>query len=160
MRKIILSLLVISPLVSFAQDSNLSEGYEWMTKNCNDIACVQDNIGLIDGQIAALVAKRLAYVKRGAEIKNHNVLMSKEPGGYTASSAETTGEAKDMGTSPAAARGVFKALDQQSKDYEKKFLKRAPGQPQAQPQAPEQVQVQPQVVEPEPQPLPEPQPQQ
>lgn len=142
MRKFILILLLLSPLISFAEDSNLAEGYEWMTKKCDNLDCVSGNIALIDGQIASLMAKRLAYVRRGAEIKNHSVLIAKEPGGYTSSTQDSMQEAKQMGTSPGAVGDVFKSIEKQSSDYERKFLKPSPQQLQQQ-QLQQQQQVQP-----------------
>ncbi len=134
MRKFLPLLLVMSPLMVFAQ-SDLSGGYEQMTINCEDYECVQNNIQMIDTQIAALVAKRLAYVKRGAEIKNHDVRLPKEPGGYSGS-GQSPETAKAIGGKPGATGNVFKELNKQSDDYEKQFLKKGPrGQtPQERPQ--------------------------
>ena len=135
MRKLLVMLFLLSPAIVFAQDSNLSEGYSVMTQSCEDIDCVQNNIQIIDGQIASLVAKRLAYVKRGAELKNKDVRLPKEPGGYTDTRQDIGVEAKQMGSSPAAAQGVLKAIDQQSNAYEEQFLKKK-GQPGDRPERP------------------------
>lgn len=153
MRRFLPLLLMMSPLVGFAQ-SDLSGGYEAMTGNCETYECVQNNVQMIDTQIAALVAKRLAYVKRGAEIKNHDVRLPKEPGGYHGSgqSAET---AKAIGGSPGATGNVFKELNKQSDDYEKQFLKKSPrGQSQVeQHQRPEPLrQLEPAIPHPQQQP--------
>lgn len=127
MKKVLPLVLIMSPLMALAQ-SNLYGGYETMTQNCEDYECVQNNIQMIDTQIAALVAKRMAYVKRGAEIKNHDVRLPKEPGGWSGS-GQAPETAKEIGGAPGATGNVFKALNKQSDEYEKQFLKK-PGQPQ------------------------------
>lgn len=139
MRKFLPLLLIMSPIMGFAQ-SDLSGGYEQMTINCEDYECVQNNIQMIDTQIAALVAKRLAYVKRGAEIKNHDVRLPKEPGGYSGS-GQSPETAKAIGGSPGATGNVFKELNKQSDEYEKQFLKK--GGPQGQSQQQQQQHYQP-----------------
>ncbi len=118
-------LVAMFPLVSYSQGSSVTEGYEWLSQQCKDLRCVEDNINMIDGQIASLVAKRLAYVKRGAEIKNTNVLAPKEPG-YGDAAKRATETAEQLGTSKGSVGSVFDAIEQQSNDYEKKYLNPIP----------------------------------
>lgn len=122
MRKFFLILLVTFPIVVCAQTSNLSQGYDFLAKQCNDLDCIQANMDMIDGQIAALISKRLAFVKRGAEIKNTNVLAPKTVG-YGNISERAGEQAKAMGSSASTLGGVFDAIQKQSEDYEKQYLK-------------------------------------
>ena len=124
-------LLLVLPGVAIAQlqpnlmpNSNLSQGYDSLATQCKDLQCVADNLDLIDQQIGALVAKRLAYVKRGADLKNTNVLAPKAPGaGYGNAVEQATAQAKGMGTSKGAVGSVFESIQKQSNEYEKKYLK-------------------------------------
>lgn len=124
MRNFLVILLALCPIVAFAQTSNLSQGYDFLAKQCNDLDCIQANMDMIDGQIAALITKRLAFVKRGAEIKNTNVLAPKTVG-YGNISERAGDQAKAMGTSASTMGGVFDAIQKQSEDYEKQYLKSA-----------------------------------
>ena len=107
----------------------MSEGYDWLTTQCKDLDCISDNLDMIDKQIATLVAKRLAFVKRGAELKNTNVLAPKTPG-YGNTTQEASDQAGQMGTSKKVVGGVFDAIQKQSDAYEKKYLKAPPQQNQ------------------------------
>lgn len=124
MRYFFLALIILFPIVTFAQTSNISEGYDFLAKQCNDLDCIQGNLDMIDSQIAALVTKRLAFVKRGAQIKNTNVLAPKTAG-YGNLSERAGEQAKAMGVSSGALGGIFDALQKQSEDYEKQYLKSA-----------------------------------
>ncbi len=118
-------LFVLVPILATAQtSSNLAEGYDYLATQCKDLQCVSDNLELIDQQIGALVAKRLAYVKRGADLKNHNVLAPKEAGaGYGNSVQRATSQAAEMGASKGAVGSVFESIQKQSNEYEQKYLK-------------------------------------
>lgn len=129
--------IALFPLVTFSQDSNITEGYEWLSQQCKDLQCIEDNLGNIDAQIATLVAKRLAFVKRGAEIKNGNVLAPKTPG-YGDVTKRATEQAEEIGTSKGSVGSVFETLNKQSNEYEKKYLKAPPQAPTEAP-APEAV---------------------
>jgi chorismate mutase len=129
MRKFSLLILSLLPLVTLAQNSNMSEGYDWLTTQCKDLDCISDNLDMIDKQIATLVAKRLAFVKRGAELKNTNVLAPKTPG-YGSTTQDARDQAGQMGTSKKVVGGVFDAIQKQSDAYEKKYLKVPPQQNQ------------------------------
>lgn len=120
-------LLVLLPIMATAQtSSNLSEGYDYLATQCKDLQCVSDNLELIDQQIGALVAKRLAYVKRGATLKNNNVLAPKGVGaGYGNSVQRATNQAVEMGASKGAVGSVFDSIQKQSNEYEQKYLKSA-----------------------------------
>lgn len=122
MRKFFLALIILFPIFTFAQTSNISEGYDFLAKQCNDLDCIQGNIDMIDAQIATLVTKRLAFVRRGAQIKNTNVLAPKTVG-YGNLSQRAGDQAKAMGTSAGTLSGVFDAIQKQSEDYEKQYLK-------------------------------------
>jgi chorismate mutase len=129
MRKFSLLIFLLLPLATLAQTSNMSEGYDFLTTQCKELGCIEDNLDMIDKQIATLVAKRLAFIKRGAEIKNTNVLAPKTPG-YGNTTQEASDQAGQMGTSKKVVGGVFDAIQKQSDAYEKKYLKAAPQQNQ------------------------------
>jgi len=117
------TLLLLLPTLATAQGSNLSEGYDNLATQCKEIQCIADNLELIDQQIGALVAKRLAYVKRGAELKNTNVLAPKEAGaGYGNTVEKATAQATEMGASKGAVGSVFESIQKQSNEYEQKYL--------------------------------------
>jgi chorismate mutase len=118
------TLLLLLPTLATAQGSNLSEGYDYLATQCKEIQCIADNLELIDQQIGALIAKRLAYVKRGAELKNTNVLVPKEAGaGYGNTVEKATAQATEMGASKGAVGSVFESIQKQSNEYEQKYLK-------------------------------------
>ena len=75
MRRFLVVCLVLSCSIVQAGQGNLTEGYGYLADRCKDLGCVQQNLQMIDGQIAALVAKRLSFVKRAAQIKNNSVLL-------------------------------------------------------------------------------------
>lgn len=122
MRYCILVLLFLFPMFVSAQPSNVAEGYDWLAKQCNDLDCIQANMDMIDSQIASLVTKRLSFIKRGAQIKNTNVLAPKTVG-YGNISQRAGDQAKAMGSSAKTMGGVFDAIQKQSEDYEKQYLK-------------------------------------
>jgi chorismate mutase len=148
-------LLLVLPTVATAQmqpnlspTSNLSQGYDALSTQCQDLQCIADNLDLIDQQIGALIAKRLAYVKRGAYLKNTNVLAPKAAGeGYGNTVQQATSQATGMGASKGAVGSVFESIQKQSNEYEKKYLKPVkqpdssqfsqPSQPSQPSQAPE-----------------------
>src|SRR5579883_1367753 len=56
-------------------DGTALQGYQYIAdRSCKDISCVQQNIKLIDQEIANLLARRLAFVYRGAQLKNSAIV--------------------------------------------------------------------------------------
>lgn len=130
MRKFLVLILLSVSTASYAgiqQQGNLSEGYNYLADRCRDLQCIQDNVAIIDGQIAALVAKRLAFVRRSAELKNSNVLLKNKPGlGSGSAQQEGADRAGYLGYDKKVGGEVFKSLHKMSDDYEKGYLKTAP----------------------------------
>ena len=137
MRKLLVLLLAFACSVSYAtghhqnlsikHQGNLSQGYDHLAKQCRDLQCIQGNLNMIDGQIAALVAKRLAFVRRSAAIKNSNVLLQNKPGlGTTNVGKEGAARAKFLGFDKKVGGSVFKSIHKMSDTYEKEYLKPAP----------------------------------
>lgn len=97
------------------------QGYEYIAnRSCSDMSCVQQNIKLIDSQIADLLARRLAFVKRGAELKNSAVV----PGNVQQNPNiinQVTRQAQAQGYPPEIAQSVFQEIDKQSQAYENRF---------------------------------------
>lgn len=129
MRKILVLMLTLVCSASYGviqQQANLGESYDYLAERCRDLGCIQDNIAIIDGQIAALVAKRLAFVKRSAQIKNNNVLLQKKPG-FGNGNAEQEGAARAgyLGSDKKVGGEVFKSIHKMSDEYEKGYLKSA-----------------------------------
>ena len=117
-------IFLVLPVAATAQTSNLAEGYDYLATQCKELQCISDNLEMIDQQIGALVAKRLAFVKRGAQLKNSNVLAPKAAGsGYGNSIERATSQATEMGTSKGAMGSVFESIQKQSNEYEKKYLR-------------------------------------
>lgn len=122
MRKSILFILLI-PLCSFALVKRpYSEGFEWVAEKCKNVQCVDENLKIIDTQISRLIAKRLAYVKRGAELKARNVRLKNKPIPIEESLPGIQGMAKEQGYNPDAASSIFKEINKQSSEYEQKIL--------------------------------------
>lgn len=97
------------------------QGYEFIAnRSCKDMSCVQQNIKLIDSQIADLLARRLAFAKRGAELKNSAIVSStvqQNPNVIT----QVTRQAQAQGYPPEIAQSVFTEIDKQSQAYENKY---------------------------------------
>lgn len=97
------------------------QGYELIaTRSCKDMSCVQQNIRLIDSQIADLLARRLAFTKRAAQLKNSAVVSDnnqQNPNIIT----QVTRQAQAQGVPPEIAQSVFQEIDKQSQAYEQKF---------------------------------------
>lgn len=96
------------------------DGYEIIARTCKDLSCVKQNIQLIDIQISDLIARRLAFVRRGGELKNSAVVPDNE---HLSANVITnvTRQAQYQGYPPEIAQSVFKELDLQSQAYENKF---------------------------------------
>jgi len=97
------------------------QGYEYIAnRSCKDMSCVQQNIKLIDSQIADLLARRLAFVKRGAQLKSSATVSStvqQNPNVIT----QVTRQAQTQGVPPEVAQAVFSEIDKQSQAYENKY---------------------------------------
>lgn len=97
------------------------QGYELIaTRSCKDMSCVQQNIRLIDSQIADLLARRLAFTKRAAQLKNSAIVSDntqQNPNVIT----QVTRQAQAQGVPPEIAQSVFQEIDKQSQAYEEKF---------------------------------------
>lgn len=102
-------------------DGTAMQGYEYIaTRSCKDMSCVQQNIKVIDSQIADLLARRLAFVKRGAQLKNSAIVaptVQQNPNVIT----QVTRQAQAQGYPPEIAQSVFTEIDRQSQAYENKF---------------------------------------
>lgn len=102
------------------------QGYELIAnRSCKDMSCVQQNIRLIDSQIADLLARRLAFVKRGAELKNSAIVSNNvqhNPNIIT----QVTRQAQAQGYPPEIAQSVFQEIDRQSQAYENKYENMTP----------------------------------
>jgi chorismate mutase len=102
------------------------QGYELIAnRSCKDISCVQQNIKLIDSQIADLLARRLAFAKRAAMLKNSAVVSDSQqqnPNMIT----QVTRQAQAQGIPPEIAQSVFQEIDKQSQTYENKFKNLTP----------------------------------
>lgn len=102
------------------------QGYELIaTRSCKDMSCVQQNIRLIDSQIADLLARRLAFAKRAAQLKNSAVVSDntqQNPNVIT----QVTRQAQAQGVPPEIAQSVFQEIDKQSQAYEEKYQYQTP----------------------------------
>ncbi|MBA2655284.1 MAG: chorismate mutase [Gammaproteobacteria bacterium] len=102
------------------------QGYELIAnRSCKDMSCVQQNIRLIDSQIADLIARRLAFVKRGAALKNSAIVpnnVQQNPNIIT----QVTRQAQAQGYPPEIAQSVFQELDRQSQAFEDKYENQTP----------------------------------
>lgn len=102
------------------------QGYELIARrSCKDMSCVQQNIRLIDSQIGDLLARRLAFVKRAAELKSSAVVSDntqQNPNIIT----QMTRQAQAQGVPPEIAQAIFQEIDRQSQAYESKFHGLAP----------------------------------
>ncbi len=100
---------------------NALAGYEYIAnRSCKDMSCVQQNIRFVDSQIATLLAQRLAYVKRGAQLKNSAIVSDntqQNPGVIL----QVIRQAQAQGIPPEIAQSVFQEIDKQSQAYEQKF---------------------------------------
>lgn len=137
MRKLLVLLLLVSVCsvgyatgqlknLSIKHQGNLSQGYDYLAERCRDLQCIQGNLNMIDGQIAALVARRLAFVRRSAAIKNSNVLLKNKPGlGTTNPAKEGASKASYLGFDEKVGGSVFKSIHKMSDEYEQEYLKPA-----------------------------------
>jgi chorismate mutase len=102
------------------------QGYEYIaTRSCKDLSCIQQNIKLIDSQIADLLARRLAFIKRGAQLKNSSIVsgsVQTDPNVIT----QVIRQAQSQGYEPEIAQSVFKEIDKESKAFESKYQGLAP----------------------------------
>ncbi len=103
-----------------------SQGYDLIARrSCKDMSCVQQNIKVIDSQIADLLARRLAFVKRAAQLKGTAVFSGntqQNPNVIT----QVTRQAQAQGYPPEIAQAVFQEIDKQSHAYENKFAGQIP----------------------------------
>jgi len=118
----IICLLVVVPSFGYQKKGNVYEGYGDIADRCKDLQCVQYNLDMIDGQIASLIAKRNAFVKRSAEIKKHNVLAPKGVQDPEVAAGRAAKTSKAIGA-PAGSDAVFRAIIKQSNEYEQQLLK-------------------------------------
>ena len=115
--------ILLIPLCTLAQRRQpYTEGYEWVAEKCKTIQCIDENLQIIDNQISILIAKRMAYVKRGAELKARDVRSPKVPRSEEESLQGVKGRAQQQGYSPDVADGIFKEINKQSSEYEKQIL--------------------------------------
>ena len=95
------------------------------TRSCKDLSCIQQNLRYIDSQIADLLARRLAFVQRGAQLKNSAVVPAnsqQNPNVIT----QVTRQAQAQGYPPEIAQSVFQEIDRQSQAFETRYLGLAP----------------------------------
>jgi chorismate mutase len=102
------------------------QGYELIaTRSCKDISCVQQNIKFIDSQITDLIARRLAFVKRGAQLKSSAIVPDNTQLNPSVIN-QVTQQAQAQGYPPQIAQAVFIELDRQSQAYEQQFQNLTP----------------------------------
>lgn len=101
------------------------EGYELVARSCKDMRCVQQNIQVIDSQIADLIARRLAFVKRGAQLKT-SVVVSDNIQSNPSIINQVTKQAQYQGYPPEIAQSIFREIDKQSANYESKYSRLNP----------------------------------
>ena len=101
---------------------SVQEGNGYLAGRCKDLECINQNIQMIDRQIADLVNRRSAFVQAGAQLKNADVLAPKTPTGENQSVEGAVDQSKNSGADPGANSGVFKELNKQSQEMEKKIL--------------------------------------
>ena len=122
MHKIIIFILLF-PLCSFAlRTKPYTEGYQWVADKCRSIQCTEENIEIIDNQISLLIAKRLAYVRRGAQLKSRDVRVPNTPRSTEEALQGVKGRATYQGYNPDVAKGIFKEINEQSRAYEQQIL--------------------------------------
>lgn len=122
---LLLALLPVVALATLINGHNIvngtaMQGYELIARTCKDISCVQQNVQMIDSQIADLLARRLAFIRRGGELKNSNAVapnVQLNPNQMR----DITRQAQYQGYPPEIAQSIFKEIDRQSTDYENKF---------------------------------------
>lgn len=142
MRKGLWGLLLLVPVVTHAAIVNGTyygrvpgnpyingtalEGFEYIAnRSCKDMSCVVQNIRLIDSQIATLLAQRLAFTKRAAQLKNSVIVadnVQQNPGVIL----QVIRQAQAQGIPPEIAHAVFQEIDRQSQAYEAKFRGQVP----------------------------------
>lgn len=102
-------------------DGTAMQGYELIAKrSCSEMSCVQQNIRLIDSQIADLIARRLAFVKRGAQLKNSAIVSDTTQQNPNVIN-QVTRQAQTQGYPPEIAQSVFTEIDKQSQAYENRY---------------------------------------
>lgn len=101
------------------------QGYELIASSCKDMRCIQQNIQLIDSQIADLIARRLAFVKRGAALKTSVVVANNIQPNPTMIRQVTT-QAQYQGYPPEIAQAIFREIDRVSQDYENRYSRLNP----------------------------------
>jgi chorismate mutase len=97
------------------------EGYLYLAeRTCKDMSCVQQSIRLIDSQIASLLARRLAFAQRAAQLKNSTIVSDNQqqnPNVIT----QVIRQAQAQGVPPQIAQSVFEEISKQSLAYENKY---------------------------------------
>lgn len=121
---IALSLPMLTAQASFKHQDNMMSGYEKIAEHCKNMSCVQQNVQMIDSQIATLIAKRLAYVKRGHYLKSRNVRLQNQPGIGNDTMNAVGGQADYQGYPPGVAKEVFGKIIEQSNKYEESLNKK------------------------------------
>ncbi len=97
------------------------QGYELIARrSCKDLSCVQQTIKFIDTQIADLLARRLAFAKRAAELKNSAIVSFSQQQNPNVIN-QVTRQAQAQGVPPEIVQSVFQEIDRQSQAYEDKF---------------------------------------
>lgn len=97
------------------------QGYELIAKrSCTNMSCIQQNLQVIDSQIADLLARRLAFVKRGAELKN-SVVVADDNQVDPNVIRNVTRQAQFQGYPPEIAQAVFREINAQSQAYEQRY---------------------------------------
>lgn len=144
MKKILSVLILLLPLtLSAALDTSFYrsvpgnpfingtavEGYELLaSRSCMDLSCVQQMIRVIDSQIGDLLARRLAFVKRGAQLKSSAVMSNNDQVDPNVI-GQMTRQAAAQGVPSEIAQAVFTEIDKQSQAFESKFKGLPPNAP-------------------------------
>jgi chorismate mutase len=127
-KEILIAFTMLFPLVAQARlvnghniiNGTATQGYGIIARFCRDISCVQQNIQFIDTQIANLIAQRLAYVERGALLKNSAVAPQNDQLDPNVI-LQVTRQAQFQGYPPEIAQAIFKEIDKQSRAYESRY---------------------------------------
>jgi chorismate mutase len=97
------------------------QGYQLIaTRSCKDMSCVQQNVKFIDSQIADLIARRLAFVRRGAELRN-SAVVSDNAQDNPNMIIQVIRQAQAQGYPPQIAQAIFQEIDRQSQAYAEQF---------------------------------------
>lgn len=118
--------IVVSIIFAFAGNAiaaNNTQNLKRMpAQNCQTLACVRNNIDLIDAEIVNLMGSRLAYVKRAGELKKGQKSIH-DPERENKILLKVADQAEKAGYSGSIAAAVFKTILFQSNIYEEEFHK-------------------------------------